>query len=265
MDRLAHFDIAVQLITGSNLKFTNFLSRNPIGRAAIEDKYDKEFLINILAEHAALNAKYGSFSNNQSNARLEETGKERKQNRDGNEQKRNQSETNRTFQNKNHVNKLSTKENTTSGQSDISTVKSSLYSKTITIQNVMNRENFYHWGASREIIEFIRRKNESPETRRLVERRETLARPGTMRRRYDPQSQRTIFAPSTPNERSREEIAEIDEELTHRANRIDGGYIPMEVIEEEENRSSGRRSASRSKHGGYRRQRDNTRQKLVDC
>ena len=44
----------------------------------------------------------------------------------------------------------------------------------------MNRETFYHWGASREIMEIIRRRRENPDTRRLVERRETLARPGTM-------------------------------------------------------------------------------------
>ena len=83
-------------------------------------------------------------------------------------------------------------------------------------------------------MESIRRRNKITETRRLVERRETLTRPGTMRRRYDPQSQRTIFAHSRPNKRSREEIAEIDAELTHRANRIGGGYQPIEIIEDEE-------------------------------
>ena len=64
------------------------------------------------------------------------------------------------------------------------------------------------------------REKQARKTRRIAERRETLARPGTMRRRYDPQSQRTIFAPSRPNKRSREEIAEIDAELTYKANRI---------------------------------------------
>ena len=37
-----------------------------------------------------------------------------------------------------------------------------------------------------------------------------------------------------PNKRSREEIAEIDAELTQRANRIGGGYRPIQVEEEEE-------------------------------
>ena len=67
-------------------------------------------------------------------------------------------------------------------------------------------------------MEIIRRRNKNPETRRLVERREALAKPGTMRRRYDTQSQRMIFTPSRPNKSRREEVAEIDAELTQRSN-----------------------------------------------
>ena len=55
-----------------------------------------------------------------------------------------------------------------------------------------------------------------------------------MRRRYDPQSQRTVFAPSRPSKRSREEIAEIDVELTQKANRIGSGYRQFKEEEEEE-------------------------------
>ena len=53
-----------------------------------------------------------------------------------------------------------------------------------------------------------------------------------MRRRYDQNAQRTIWVPSRPNKRSREEIAEIDGALIQRANRLGGGYRP---IQEEEN------------------------------
>ena len=102
----------------------------------------------------------------------------------------------------------------------------------------MDNENFYHWGATREIMEIIRRRNNIPETRRLVEQRNSLSRPGTLRRRFDHQSQRTIFAPSRPNKRSREEIAEIDAELTRRANRLGGGYQPIQE-ETEENSEEG--------------------------
>ena len=105
----------------------------------------------------------------------------------------------------------------------------------------MDRENFYHWGATRDIMEIIRRQNNSPETRRLVEQRYQLSRPGTLRRRYDQYTQRTVFAPSRPNKRSREEIAEIDAEIMRRANRQEGGYQPLteEQDEPEELREEG--------------------------
>ena len=84
----------------------------------------------------------------------------------------------------------------------------------------MDCENFYHWGATREVLDIIRRRNNSTETRRLVEQRNALSRPGTLRSRNDHKTQRTVFAPSRPNKRSREEIAEIDAKLIRRANRL---------------------------------------------
>ena len=130
------------------------------------------------------------------------------------------------------MNKIEQSKITTSGQSDINTLKTSRKS-IIEINDKMDRENFYHWGATREIMEIIRRRNNSPETRRLVDQRIALSRPGTLRRRYDHQSQRTIFAPSRPNKRSREEIADINAELMRRANRLGGSYQPLQ--EETEN------------------------------
>ena len=65
LDRLAHFDIAVQHIAGKNLKFTDYLSRYPVEGAPTENKYDEEYVINILSEHAKLNAKYGSLFDSQ--------------------------------------------------------------------------------------------------------------------------------------------------------------------------------------------------------
>ena len=59
LDRLAHFDISVQHIAGSNLKFTDFLSRNPVEGATTENMYDEQYVTNILAEQAKLNSKYG--------------------------------------------------------------------------------------------------------------------------------------------------------------------------------------------------------------
>ena len=134
------------------------------------------------------------------------------------------------------MNKISRSEKNTSGQSDISASKSScsLKHRNITQKKNLNpeitemdRDNFYHWGATREIMEKIREKNKSPETRRLVELRNNLSRPGTLRRRYDPPTQRTIFAPTRPNKRSRDKIAETDAELLQRTNRLWGGYQPL--------------------------------------
>ena len=59
LDRLTHFDIAIQHIAGSNLKFTDYLSRNPVGGAMPEENYDEEYVINILADQVKLNLKYG--------------------------------------------------------------------------------------------------------------------------------------------------------------------------------------------------------------
>ena len=67
-----------------------------------------------------------------------------------------------------------------------------------------------------------------------MEQRSTLSRPGTLRRRYDHQTQRTVFVPTSPNKRSRGEIAEIDAELLRRANRLGGGYHPINLEQEEE-------------------------------
>ena len=59
-----------------------------------------------------------------------------------------------------------------------------------------------------------------------------------MRPRYDHQSQRTIFAPSRMNKRSRKKITEIEAELMRRANRLGGGYQPIQE-EPEENLEEG--------------------------
>ena len=172
-----------------------------------------------------------------------------------NEKIGNKSHSNRTFEKDYGVNKIQQSEKNTSGQSDISTQSSSclpkenskfvpnkIKSDLHTELTEMDRENFLHWGATREIMDIIRRRNNSPETSRLVEQRSTLSRPGTLRRRYDHQTQRTVFVPTRPNKRSREEIAEIDAELLRRANRLKGGYhlvIPGEEEETEEKREEG--------------------------
>ena len=89
---------------------------------------------------------------------------------------------------------------------------------TSSIEEEMDRESF-HWGATAEVMEIIRRREKNPETRRLFERSLGIARP-TMRRHYDQNDQRTISVQSRPTQRSREEIAEIDGELIQRAYKL---------------------------------------------
>ena len=76
--------------------------------------------------------------------------------------KNDQSHANRTFQNKGHVNKINESEKTTSGQSEISTAKISSNLKEEDIEK-MNRENLYHWVATREIMEIKIRRNKNPD------------------------------------------------------------------------------------------------------
>ena len=220
------------------MKFTDYLSRNPVGVATPEESYDEEYVINIQSEQAKLNIKYGPKFADQSKSEKAITETKKNTSEKRNENRANQSQKNRTFENENNMNKHQRNIKTTSGQSEISTLERSHSTKEAKslnqIQKIkklnteiteMVREYFYHCGATREVMEIIRRRNNSPETHRLVEQRTQLFRPGTLRRRYDHYTQRTVFAPLRPNKRSREEIAEI--EKMRRANRLGGGYQPM--------------------------------------
>ena len=102
----------------------------------------------------------------------------------------NQSETNRTFEKKRHVNKTNEQ---AKNQSKQIAIKFKRHPK-LPVQNYqelplptseeMDRE-YFHWGATTEIMEIIQRREKSPKTRRLAERRLEIARPGMIRRRYD--------------------------------------------------------------------------------
>ena len=223
LDRLAHFDIAIQHIAGSNLKFTDFLSRNPVENATTEDVYDEQYVINILSEQAELNLKYGSLFVDQSR----NAPKRHKMNETKSDD---QSKHKRTFENNRDVNKNRDQAKFTSNNSreklkpeskirNVTLHQNSISNSNLLqpFKNEMDRE-YFHWGATTEIMEIIRRRRRSPETLRLVERRLEISRPGTMRRKFDMNAQRQIWVPSRPNKRSREEIAEIDGELLSRAN-----------------------------------------------
>ena len=163
------------------MKFTDYLSRNPVGGATPEDNYDEEYVINILSEQAKLNIKYGPIFADQSKCEKTTTETMNETSEERNENCTHQSQSNRTFQYKSGVNKRNRSVKVTSGQSEISASKSScklkqqsnnIQKKKLSTSNPeitdMDRENFYHWGATRQIMEIIRKRNKSPETRRLV-------------------------------------------------------------------------------------------------
>ena len=214
LDRLAHFDIAIQHIAGSNLKFTDFLSRNLAEKASNEDVYDEQYVINILSEQAELNAKYGTLFADQSQIAPE-------RNKTTEEYSNNQSHQNRIFENNRDVNKINKQtnnapnkrqrndktENSIRNLNSNSNQKSNLSNNVSLFKSEMDRD-YFHWGATTEIME--------------------------MRRQFDFNAQRQVWVPSRPNKRSRQEIAEIDGELLTRANRFGGGYQPLEERREEQ-------------------------------
>ena len=55
----------------------------------------------------------------------------------------------------------------------------------------MDRD-YFHWSATADIMEIIRRQRKSPETLRLVERRLEISLPGTMRQKFDMNAQKQI-------------------------------------------------------------------------
>ena len=117
LDRLAHFDIAIQHIAGSNLKFTDFLSRNPVENASNEEVYDEQYVINILSEQAELNAKYGTLFADQSQIAPERS-------KTTEEYSNNQSHQNRIFENNRDVNKINKQTNNAPNKRKVKTESS---------------------------------------------------------------------------------------------------------------------------------------------
>ena len=104
----------------------------------------------------------------------------------------------------------------------------------------MDRGHFYHWGATSENMEIRRGGNNSPKTRRKVEQRFALSRPGKLRSRYDPRTQRTVFVTSRQNKRSREKLQKGTQSLQmQRANRLGSGYRLIVEEKETENPEEG--------------------------
>ena len=82
----------------------------------------------------------------------------------------------------------------------------------------MDRNNNNHWGATPEIMEIIQRRDNSPNTRKLVERRIEIVKPGAMRIKRDNHGGEH-WTPRRPDANSRREVVEIDLRLSARNKR----------------------------------------------
>ena len=213
------------------MKFTDYLSRNPVGGATPEENYDEECVINILAEQANLNLKYRQLFADQSKCSKTITERKKNDSETHAECNTNQSQTNEASENEKHVNEIEQNRITTSGQSEISTLKFSKSSDK-TANEKMDRENYYHWGATRKIMDIIRRNNNQPRNTKTCGTANNLTRPGPLRRRYDPTARHKrpySHPPGQTNEAEKKMQTSMP-----RANRIGGGYQPIEIEEEHE-------------------------------
>ena len=79
-------------------------------------------------------------------------------------------------------------------------------------------KNNYHWGATSEIMQIIRKRDNSPDTKKLVERRIEIVKPGTMRIKRD-NNGNEHWTPRRPDANGRREVVEIDLQLIERNRR----------------------------------------------
>ena len=87
----------------------------------------------------------------------------------------------------------------------------------------------YHWGADDKIMKIMNRRDNSPETKELVERRIELTKPGHMRYQWHKKLDREILLPRRPNDGDRKEIKRIDIRLRRkeecRDSHLGAGYF----------------------------------------
>ena len=68
LDRLNHFDICLKHTAGKEIKFTDFISRNPTKKPEPEKNYDEAFVTNAIAQLATVNARIGRIFNQSDDA-----------------------------------------------------------------------------------------------------------------------------------------------------------------------------------------------------
>ena len=165
LDRRNHFDISLKNTASKELKFTDFISRNPTEIAELEENYGEEFVIKAIALLATVNSQNGRIFDQSENTNAASM-----------HDMHTQTGTRRSKTNINHSNLKPTANqinNATYGDNKI-------YTHSKSMDNSNNRQNAdrftddilkYHWGANDEIMKLINRRDNTRETRELVERR----------------------------------------------------------------------------------------------
>ena len=215
LDRLNHFDICLKHTAGKEIKFTDFISRNPTENPEPEENYEEEFVINAIAQLITVNARIGRIFN-QSNL----TNTDNETNMLGT---RSLIETRRRQTNNSHTH-FNYRIEQHSAEIDNSEMNNNDNNARFFRMDGQLR---YHWGADDEIMNIINRREKSPETTNLVKRRIELARPGAMRPQWNKNLGREIYIPRRPEEDERREIKRIDIQLKRkeRESHIGGGYF----------------------------------------
>ena len=155
LNRLKHFDISLKHTAGKEIKFTDFISRNPTGNPEPEENYEEEFVINAIAQLAKINARIGRIFN-QSDGETETNGMNMHDTRSLIDTRRHQTNTS-------HIDS-----NYRAKQLHSNTYTNNHHSK---MDNDQNARSFrvdgqlrYLWGADHETMTIINKRDKSPET-----------------------------------------------------------------------------------------------------
>ena len=213
-----HFDICLKHTAGKEIKFTDFINRNPTKNPEPEEKYEEEIVINAIAQLATVNARIGRIFDQSEDATTATEANLR--------DTRSLIDTRRYQTNKNHI------------DSNYRIQQIQQHSSNTDCSKMNNNENTtrffrtdgqlrHHWGADDDIMAIINARDKSPENTELVRGRTQLARPGVMRLHFNKNLGREISIPRRPEEDERREIKRIDIQVRQkiREQHISGGYF----------------------------------------
>ena len=177
LDRLNHFDITLKYTGGKEIKFTDFICRNPTETAEPEENYEEVSVINAIAQlSTAIYSIARSFnhSNHSNTAVMHDT-------------RRTQTGT-RCNKTNNHSNFHTTANciNHTVTDNYLPKLEKNQTMDNNNNDDIQEPERYprdeegrlkYHWGADDTNLRIIKRRNNSPETKDPVRQRITLTKP----------------------------------------------------------------------------------------